>query len=81
MQNINKYANADIITVKLKKEESNLILEIIDDGVGFNSNKAKKGIGLQNIQSRSQECNGTVEITSKLGEGTTIKITIALGYI
>ena len=81
LQNINKYANADIITVKLKKEESNLILEIIDDGVGFNSNKAKKGIGLQNIQSRSQECNGTVEITSKLGEGTTIKITIALGYI
>ena len=79
LQNINKYANADTITVKLKKEENNLILEIIDDGIGFNINKAKKGIGLQNIRSRTQECNGTVEINSKMGEGTIIKVTIALG--
>ena len=79
LQNINKYANADTITVKLKKEENNLILEIIDDGIGFNINKAKKGIGLQNIRSRTQECNGTVEINSKMGEGTIIKVAIALG--
>lgn len=81
LQNINKYANANTITIKLKKEENNLILEIVDDGIGFNGNKAKKGIGLQNIRSRAQECNGTAEINSKLGEGTTIKVAIALGKI
>ena len=81
LQNINKYANANTITIKLKKEENNLILEIVDDGIGFNGNKAKKVIGLQNIRSRAQECNGTAEINSKLGEGTTIKVAIALGKI
>lgn len=79
LQNINKYANADTISVKLKNEESNLILEIIDDGIGFNINKAKKGIGLQNIRSRAKECNGTVEINSKISEGTVIKVAIFLG--
>ena len=79
LQIINKYANAVTFSVKLKKEENNLILEIIDDGIGFNINKAKKGIGLQNIRSRTQECNGTVEINSKMGEGTIIKVAIALG--
>ena len=78
LQNINKYANADTITIKFKKAENNLVLEIIDDGIGFNVNRSKKGIGLQNIRSRAHECNGTVEINSKIGEGTIIAVKIAL---
>ena len=78
LQNINKYANADTINIKFKKEENNLVLEIIDDGIGFNVNRSKKGIGLQNIRSRAHECNGTVEINSKMGEGTIIAVKIAL---
>lgn len=78
LQNINKYANADTITIKFKKAENNLVLEIIDDGIGFNVNRSKKGIGLQNIRSRAHECNGAVEINSKMGEGTVIAVKIAL---
>ena len=78
LQNLNKYANADTITIKFKKAENNLVLEIIDDGIGFNVNRSKKGIGLQNIRSRAHECNGTVEINSKIGEGTIIAVKIAL---
>ena len=78
LQNINKYANADTITIKFKKAENNLVLEIIDDGIGFNVNRSKKGIGLQNIRSRAHECNGTVEINSKMGEGAVIAVKIAL---
>jgi signal transduction histidine kinase len=78
LQNINKYANADTINIKFKKAENNLVLEIIDDGIGFNVNRSKKGIGLQNIRSRTHECNGTVEINSKMGEGTVIAVKIAL---
>ena len=53
-------------------------MSINDDGVGFNVNKAKKGIGIQNIQSRTNECNGTVGIKSNKGEGTSIIITIPI---
>ncbi|MBF2707420.1 tetratricopeptide repeat protein [Flavobacterium soyangense] len=78
LQNINKYANADSINVEFKKEIDNLLLQISDDGVGFNVNRAKKGIGLQNMLSRINECNGTFEIKSKKGEGTIITVTVPI---
>ncbi|TRX11685.1 tetratricopeptide repeat-containing sensor histidine kinase [Flavobacterium gawalongense] len=78
LQNINKYANASAIKVELKKKEDDLFLVVSDDGIGFNVNKAKKGIGLQNIQSRTSECDGMVDIKSKKGEGTSITITVPI---
>lgn len=77
-QNINKYANANTIKVELRKKEGNLFLVISDDGVGFKVKKAKRGIGLQNIQSRTDECNGTLEIKSNKGEGTIITVTVPI---
>jgi signal transduction histidine kinase len=78
LQNSNKYANASAIKVEFKKELDNLFLQISDDGIGFNVNKAKKGIGLQNMLSRINECNGTFEIKSKKGEGTVITVTVPI---
>jgi signal transduction histidine kinase len=78
LQNCNKYANATKIKVEFKKQNENVVLKISDDGIGFNINRAKKGIGLQNIKTRTIECEGTLEIKSKKGEGTTIIITIPI---
>lgn len=78
LQNINKYAQANAVKVEFKKELDNLFLQISDDGIGFNVNKAKKGIGLQNMLSRINECNGTFEIKSKKGEGTIITVTVPI---
>ena len=78
LQNINKYAQANTIKVDFKKELDNLFLQISDDGIGFNVNRAKKGIGLQNMLSRINECNGTFEIKSKRGEGTIITVTVPI---
>jgi signal transduction histidine kinase len=78
LQNINKYAQANSVKVEFKKELDNLFLQISDDGIGFNVNKAKKGIGLQNMLSRINECNGTFEIKSKKGEGTIITVTVPI---
>lgn len=77
-QNINKYANAKSIKVEFKKNSNHLLLQISDDGIGFNVNKGKKGIGLQNMLSRINECKGTFEIASKKGEGTTITVTVPI---
>lgn len=76
LQNCNKYANATKIKVEFKKQNDNLLLKISDDGAGFNVSRAKKGIGLQNIKTRTIECEGTLEIKSKKEEGTLIAITI-----
>ena len=76
LQNCNKYANANIIKVELKNGMDHLVLQISDDGLGFNIDKAKKGIGLKNMLSRITECQGTFEIESNKGEGTTITVII-----
>lgn len=78
LQNCNKYSKAKTITIEFKNEVDYLFLIISDDGVGFNINKSKKGIGLQNIFYRTKECDGEVAIKSHPGEGTTIEIRIPI---
>nr|WP_083219904.1 ATP-binding protein [Flavobacterium anhuiense] len=78
LQNCNKYAKADIIRVEFKNENDNLVLTIEDDGIGFNTNKTKNGIGLNNIEYRATECKGTVTIKSAKGEGTILTIKVPL---
>ncbi|MGQ7945649.1 tetratricopeptide repeat-containing sensor histidine kinase [Flavobacterium sp. WC2509] len=78
LQNCNKYANASKIKVEFKKLNTSLVLKISDDGVGFNVNRTKKGIGLQNIKTRTIECEGTLEIKSKKNEGTSIIVIIPI---
>lgn len=78
LQNINKYANAKHINVEISGDIENVYLKIKDDGVGFDVNKKSKGIGMQNMISRTQECQGIININSKKDHGTKIVITIPI---
>ncbi len=78
LQNINKYANAKNISVEFKNNNGLILLKITDDGIGFDPNTKKKGIGLQNMQSRVAECEGTFDIKSKKGKGTTTVVSVPL---
>ena len=74
VHNTNKHARAQSIIINFLAIEGGIKLEIFDDGVGFLLNKKKKGIGLQNIYSRTASCNGTVLLESQKGIGTTLKL-------
>ena len=76
LQNINKYAGAKNITVEISGDLENVFLKIQDDGIGFDVHKKSKGIGMQNMISRTNECQGIIDITSKKNHGTRIVITI-----
>jgi len=78
LQNINKYAQAKNIIVEIKKIEESVSLVIKDDGVGFDVSKKAKGIGMQNMLSRTKECGGIITVESKKGAGTKIEITIPI---
>ena len=78
LQNINKYALAKNITVEISGNTENVFLKINDDGIGFDVNKKSKGIGMQNMISRTNDCQGIIEITSKKDNGTSIIITIPI---
>lgn len=81
LQNINKYANAKNIKVEFRKDKKgNLVLNITDDGDGFEVDKKSRGIGLKNIVTRTHESNGIIEIKSAPGKGTRISITVPLEH-
>lgn len=78
LQNINKYANAKNILVEIKGDGENVYLKIQDDGIGFDVNRKSKGIGMQNMISRTHDCKGIININSKKDQGTKIVITIPI---
>jgi signal transduction histidine kinase len=78
LQNCNKYANAAKIEVVFELIQDSIQLTISDNGNGFDAKSKKKGIGLQNMVSRTNECKGKLDVDSTKGLGTTIKILIPL---
>lgn len=78
IQNCKKYAKASKIIINFSVHKKYVHLDIIDDGIGFDTNISKKGIGLQNLQERIEELNGTLTINSEVGKGTQTDIQIPL---
>lgn len=78
LQNIYKHANASHVKIGFQLKNDVILVSILDDGSGFDINKAKKGIGLKNINSRVSELNGELTINSKSGRGTDILINVPI---
>ncbi|WP_418604660.1 tetratricopeptide repeat-containing sensor histidine kinase [Hwangdonia sp.] len=76
LQNIYKHAKATLVKISFEVKNNVFCLTINDNGTGFDVNKAKKGIGLKNINSRVVEIKGDLTIKSELNKGTTIKIKV-----
>ena len=74
LNNINRHAEATKIILKLTIENKKLKLTIIDNGIGFNISKVKKGIGIKNMYNRVAAIDGKIEILSKKNTGTTIHV-------
>ena len=74
LQNVIKHAKAENVTVNILKYNRSIVVEIVDDGVGFDISKRKKGIGINNIKSRVKRLKGSVVIDSIIRKGTKIKI-------
>ncbi|KAF9658074.1 tetratricopeptide repeat protein [Tenacibaculum mesophilum] len=74
LQNIIKHAKAKNVTLDASFKREELIISLKDDGIGFNAEKKKKGIGIKNITARVQKLGGTLEFISKENQGTTLVI-------
>lgn len=76
MQNCMKHAGATNFSVALNYTPRALIMQISDDGNGFDITQAEKGIGLQNIKTRAALINAKFELQSHPGKGTHIRLII-----
>ncbi|WP_299528092.1 tetratricopeptide repeat-containing sensor histidine kinase [uncultured Lutibacter sp.] len=78
LQNIIKYANATKVNLKFELENNILKLIINDNGIGFNALEKRRGIGLKNMQSRTNKLNGIFEVSSKINSGTSIFVSCSI---
>lgn len=74
LQNINKYSVAKNAIVEIKKGYDAIELTISDDGIGYDPDKVKGGIGLRNLKKRTSVLNGSLDIISAPGKGAKIHI-------
>ena len=82
LNNILRHARAKTVTVKLKQGRRNVILEIVDDGCGFDSKKLDRaGLGLENMKERAMNINGKMKICSIPGKGTKIVVNVERTHI
>lgn len=74
IQNVNKYAKAERCLIMLLKTRDKITVRIWDNGIGFNTEKSREGIGLKNIRTRAEALKGQLKIVSGQGNGTTIEV-------
>jgi signal transduction histidine kinase len=56
--------------------DEELVIQISDNGSGFNTQEVPKGFGLTSAHSRVKEIGGLLELSSASGEGTIVQITL-----
>ena len=82
LHNVVKHAGADRVRVRLEalEREGVLVLELTDDGVGFDTARAHPGhLGLRTMEERARAIGGRLEIQSAPGAGTTVRVVVPLG--
>ena len=74
---ITKKAEGGLVKISTYDEDTHYVIEIIDDGVGFDTESTELHVGLQNVRSRiAAMCKGELTIKSTVGVGTRVRIEI-----
>jgi two-component system, NarL family, sensor histidine kinase LiaS len=77
MANVVKHARASHVELTLREMDHQYVLNIVDDGRGFYKGQVQThSFGLSTMRERAQKLGGDIEILSKAGSGTRIKVQI-----
>lgn len=72
LQNAAKHARASRVVVRLEEAGVDLCFSVSDDGTGFDPDTARPGVGLQNMADRLAALEGSLQVRSAPGRGTTV---------
>jgi signal transduction histidine kinase len=73
LNNAAKYAEASSVRIRLTQTKGELRFEVDDDGRGFDVTSTGYGTGLRGMADRLDAIDGTFEVTSAPGEGTSVR--------
>ena len=76
LNNIVKHARASHVSVTLRLAAGHVLLRIKDNGIGFDSNEVKKGLGIANMHNRAELFGGHVVLASSPGNGCEINVSL-----
>jgi signal transduction histidine kinase len=82
LHNALRHAGAEHVIVRLRADNEELVLEVDDDGVGFDPSAPKlrsKRLGLTSMEERARRLGGRLEIDSTPGAGTSVRIAVRGG--
>jgi signal transduction histidine kinase len=73
LANVLKHAQARRVEVRFVGDDAGLVVEVEDDGRGFDAGRAKRS-GLRGLQDRIETLGGRLELTSRPGHGTLLQM-------
>ena len=79
LHNALRHAQADHVAVRLRTDDGRLLLEVADDGVGFDPSAPElrsRHLGLTSMEERAARLGGRVEVESAPGAGTTVRLAV-----
>ena len=78
--NVIRHANASMVTIQVRVRDGELVVEVLDDGIGMVTDQSSKfnSMGLAGMRERARYLGGRLEIISKPGEGTMVALLIPL---
>lgn len=80
LTNITRHAHASIVHANIVQKNKCLYFIIQDDGIGFDVKevKSKKTLGLTGMRERAHMFNGSLNIKSTIGKGTTLTLSVPI---
>jgi signal transduction histidine kinase len=78
LTNIVKHACAGKVSVSLTASHAKLALKITDDGIGFDPQNVKRGLGLKGIEERARMIGASMHMTSSRNSGSSLDMTVDL---
>jgi len=78
LNNIVKHSGSKAATINFTSKDDFIVMEISDDGRGFETDLFQKGLGLRSMRERGQMLESEVVVESKPGEGTRVTVEVKL---
>jgi two-component system, NarL family, sensor histidine kinase UhpB len=78
LTNAARHSGAEHIEVSLGRVDSTVVLEVSDDGTGFAFADEAKGLGLSGMRERALLVDGSLEIDSRPGRGTKVRLEVPI---
>lgn len=78
LHNVVRHSQADQVTIALTIDAGLLDLRVVDDGIGFDVQAARRGRGLRTMRTRADALDGDLHLASEPGQGTTVRLQVQI---